>query len=123
MRGRVQAAGRKPAPNNRGKWRNWKKTQWQHSQHRWFSVEQHDSWEKGPQRSAESPQLCPGAVPANNLVLKVPGGAGPGGGGHSAEHKPWAVPLCIELWVLAAGCAGARSGWGWVGGYPPSACP
>lgn len=59
MRGSVQAAGRKPEPNNRGKWRNWKKTQWQHSQHRWLSAEWRDSWEKGPQHSAESPQLCP----------------------------------------------------------------
>lgn len=55
MRGSVQAAGRKPAPNNRGKWRNWKKTQWQHSQHRWFSAEERDSWEKGPRHCAESP--------------------------------------------------------------------
>lgn len=51
MRGSVQAAGRKPAPNNSGKWRNWKKTQWQHSQHRWFSAELRDSWEKGPQHA------------------------------------------------------------------------
>lgn len=58
MRGSVQAAGRKPEPNNRGKWRNWKKTQWQHSQHRWFSAELRDSWEKGSQQALSAAGLA-----------------------------------------------------------------
>lgn len=122
MRGSMQAAGRKPVPNNRGKWRNWKKTQRQHSQHRWFSAEQHDSWEKGPQCSAENPQLCPRAVPANNLGMGVPA-EWDLVGGHHVEREPQAMPLCLKLWVLAAGHKGARPSWGWVGGCPPSACP
>lgn len=76
MCGIMQAAGRKPVLNNRGKWRNWKKTQWQHSQHRWFSAEQRDSWEKGPQRSAETTTLSQGCA-SKDLGMGVPNRAGP----------------------------------------------
>lgn len=87
MRGSVQAAGRKPAPNNRGKWRNWKKTQWQQSQHRWFSAERHDSWEKAlgaPQtarrsaRGLRQPTSWGWGSPAEwDLVLRVSPGTCP----------------------------------------------
>lgn len=117
MRGSVQAAGRKPVPNNRGKWRNWKKTQWQHSQHRWFSAEQHDSWEKGPQHSADSLRLCPWAAPANKLGMGIPSRAGPCG-----VREPRDVPPCLKLRALAVGHRGP-SGLGVGGRLSPLCLP
>lgn len=103
MRGSAQAAGRKPEPNNRGKWRNWKKTQWQHSQHRWFSAELRDSWEKALSG------LCPG-LRWGHLGLSVPGGS-------RARPCPWA--MC----GLAVGSGPAGAGWlgGWEAVPPLSA--
>jgi len=41
-------------------------------------------------------------------------------GGHGAERELWAMPLFLKPRALAVGLAGARPGWGWVGGCPPS---
>lgn len=101
MRGSVQAAGRKPEPNNRGKWRNWKKTQRQHSQHRWFSAELRDSWEKkkGPQHAVS--RGCAGQS--------------------SRPRRPWWHPsLAVPL--LALGGPARPGVGGWVGGRLSPLC-